>query len=114
MLPGLEHGNQKGLDSPLHTSILSYQEPKEKTKELYTPDNLFGLMECDEGCDWTLRYYYPNLPQDFLKVTAMPRDTEYFLAAELIDVTVQLFVPKTRAVSLLGYSIYVIIYPATN
>lgn len=45
----------------------------------------------------------------FLKVTAMPRDTVYFLAAELIDVTVQLFVPKTRAVSLLGYSIYVII-----
>lgn len=38
----------------------------------------------------------------------MPRDTEYFLAAELIGVTVQLFV-KQRAVSLLGYSIYVII-----
>ena len=40
----------------------------------------------------------------------MPRDTEYFLAAELIDVRVQLFVYlKERAVSLLGYSIYVII-----
>ena len=32
----------------------------------------------------------------FLKVPAMPRDTEYFLAAELIGVTVQLFVLKTK------------------
>lgn len=40
----------------------------------------------------------------------MPRDTGYFLAAELIDVRVQLFVYlKERAASLLGYSIYVII-----
>lgn len=38
----------------------------------------------------------------------MPRDTEHFLAAEIVDVTEQLFV-KQRSLSLLGYSSYVII-----